>query len=738
MTTSPVTDAERTWTGSRTRVFLDSHTPDWTDPHQRGPEPPSSAEVLGAVDPEAAMAMIAGAGADSVILFAKCQYGNSYYPTDVGHRHSALDGRDLFGEQVAAASRHGMKVIAYFSNMWDSHEAGAHPDWRLVPLEGRPAGGRWPTLCLLSEYRDLALAHVEEIARRYEIDGVWSDILTAGPCACHRCRAAFQEQHGYPMPQHQGERGWADVVRFSGRVIDDYLAEQEAVLERARPGVALVPNYYGTTFVNAVSGLHTGHLARAGIGSSEGYTDWHGLGFPSFAARYIRAGAAGAPSEVLIGRFVHTWDFTIVSAAQLRYEAFSAAVNGVAVTLDDQPYADGTLEPEVYRRLAEAFGEINARSRFLDAARPVPYAALYASQKVRVVESVLQAPENPSSGEQSAQFPPSRRRDSLSDLEAAVTGTYRALLESHVPLDFVDDRPASLATIGRYRVLVLADALTLDAAEVAALRELVAAGGSLVVTGPVDCVDADGASRPVSPELTELLGVRYGAASPHTFPYLELRDPDLAQRVGSWPLPHYGEIAELEVLADDVAVLATRTDPVLETSAGTFWHNNLPAPGRATDVPVIVERRVGAGRVIVSAARLGNNHARLGHGAYRDLLAALVERAAGVGPAVRVLGGHRNTELVCATQGDDLVVHLVTGHPVRGLEVFGVRQPGVIEDRASTALIELEVPTGVRTVLRVTGEGARELAVVDGRVALTDAKDWETLLLPAAAPALAR
>jgi len=39
---------------------------------------------------------------------------------------------------------------------------------------------------------------------------------------------------------------------------------------------------------------------------------------------------------VLTGRFIHTWDFTVRPLAQMRYEAFSAVVNGVAVCVDDE------------------------------------------------------------------------------------------------------------------------------------------------------------------------------------------------------------------------------------------------------------------------------------------------------------------------------------------------------------------------------------------------------------------
>ncbi len=626
-----------------------------------------------------------------------------------------------------------MRVIAYYSNMWDTAQALANPDWALVPAASRGNTGRWPALCLLSDYRQFALDQVREIARLYPIDGLWSDILTAGPCVCYRCEAAFEAEYGRSIPAGRDDSGWLDLVHFSQRILREYLEEQRAVLLEERPLAALIPNFYATTFVDAVIGLSTDHLALADIGSSEGYTDWHGLGFPSFAAGYIRAGVLGRPSETLISRFVHTWDFTLRSAAQLRFEAFTVAAHGSAVSLDDQPYATGALEPEVYRRLAPVYERIDERSPWLDGFVPEPHVALYASQTSRELESLLGAPENLSVGEQSAQFPQSEPRSAASDLVAAVTGSYRSLVEAHLPVEFVDQRPASLDRLGEFRVVVLPDVLSVSTAEAEALRRFVADGGGLVSTGPIGVRDVSG--RLLEEQtLTDLLGVHFGEPGGYTFPYLRMVDGALREELGGWPLPHYGRLRPLERLAEGVTVLARRTDPILETDGSTYWHNNQPAPGQESEVPVIVERRYGKGRVVVSAARLGNNRARLGHGAYRDLLAALVRRAAAVEPAVRILGTHNNTELVLTTDGTTRVAHLVTGYPVLALDLFGAPQPAAIEDISRVSSLRLSVPRGTVSVSRVVGRDSVALPIVDNTVELVDLDDWETLVIEGDAP----
>jgi hypothetical protein len=726
-----ITEADtRWWTTSRRRVFYDAHTPDWTDPHQRGEIPDLDFPLLSQVRPEHDLDILAEAGVDSVVFFAKCQYGNAYYPTTVGHRHSALKGRDLFGEQLRAAHARGIRVIAYFSNMWDTAAAGRHPDWRLTPAASRGNTGRWPSLCLLSGYRQYALDQVREIARTYRIDGLWSDILTAGPCVCDRCEVAFGKKYDRSIPRSPADPGWLDLVHFSQEVLLDYLTEQRAVLIEERPHAALIPNFYATTFVDAALGLSTEHLALADIGSSEGYTDWHGLGFPSFAASYIRAGVDDGPSEVLVGRFVHTWDFTLRSPAQLRFEAFTVAAHGSTVTVDDQPYATGAIEPQVYERLRPVFQQIAERAPWLDGVRRERYSALYASQTSRELESLLGGVDNPTQGEQSAQFPQSEPRSAPSDLAAAVTGTYRALVESHLPVELIDERASRLDRLGEFKVLVLADVLALTEREVDAIGRFVHGGGGLVVTGPTAVRAPDGGELEVS-ALEGLLGVRFGERGRFSYPYIRLSDPDLAGSLGAWPMPHYGRMTSLQLLDANLRVLATRIDPVLETDERSYWHNNQPAPGPQTNEPVIVERAVGRGRVIVSAARLGNNRARLGDGAYRDLIAALVERAAGQRPPVRLAGSHRNTELILARRDGELIVHLVTGHPVLSLDLYGTHQPAAIEDIAREDSVLLYVPAGTVSASRI--ENGREVALPladDGAaVELRSVTDWETIVL---------
>jgi hypothetical protein len=63
---------------------------------------------------------------------------------------------------------------------------------------------------------------------------------------------------------------------------------------------------------------------------------------------------------------------------------------------------------------------------------------------------------------------------------ASATGTYKALLEEHIPIGFVFDESASLAKLRRYSVVLLPDAAFLDEQDIGLLREYVGLGGGLI------------------------------------------------------------------------------------------------------------------------------------------------------------------------------------------------------------------------------------------------------------------
>src|SRR5262245_51119566 len=165
------------------QVHLDFHT---------------SGEIPGvgeAFDPDAFVATLQAARVNSITCFAKCHHGWSYYPTAVGVRHPHLE-RDLLGEQVEACHRAGIRVPAYLSVVWDEQAAATHQEWLQIDRQGREVGRGpldvygWRWLCLNTPYVDYVAAQAEEVLRRYDVDGIFFDIVmqTEPGCVCDACR----------------------------------------------------------------------------------------------------------------------------------------------------------------------------------------------------------------------------------------------------------------------------------------------------------------------------------------------------------------------------------------------------------------------------------------------------------------------------------------------------------------------------------------------------------------------
>src|SRR3972149_3726805 len=169
---------------SKKRIFFDMHLPDW---QEKG--------VASNFDVNNIATKFKNCGADSVVLFAKCQYGNFYYNSKIGHKHSGLGNLDLFGSLSKQLNKNGIKVIAYYSVAWDQYLGTNNPEWLVQSYEGTKGNPmyRWKTLCINSTYRDKVFEHIFELIQDYHPDGLWLDMTIVGKnrCYCNYCKEKY-------------------------------------------------------------------------------------------------------------------------------------------------------------------------------------------------------------------------------------------------------------------------------------------------------------------------------------------------------------------------------------------------------------------------------------------------------------------------------------------------------------------------------------------------------------------
>jgi putative glycosyl hydrolase-like family 6 (GHL6) protein len=567
----------------RTRIFFDMHLPDWPE---KG--------VATKFDPQKLAETFASTGADSVVFYAKCQYGNFYYRSSLGQLHSGLNGRDLFRDLVEEAHRLGLKVIAYYSASWDTRVAQRHPEWLTLDRFGKVSVGRWPTLCLNSPYRSLIYQHLAEIAQTTRADGIWLDMAIIGKdrCYCEFCSAEFRKRYNLSLPRSETEVGWPSFLEWRYETVEALFAEARNVIKQANPSIAFCNNYWGYPYMDWSMGSRAvGALRSVDYATGEGYSEWSGITSPSLFSKYLRDASGDRPFEVLLSRFHETWDFTVRPATQMAYEAYAAAANGATVTVDDEPYYDGTIEPEVYRLLQPIFHEIRSRRDLVTGTKPLRYAGIWYSQKSH------------------DQYSPERN----SEFIASFAGVYKALLEEHVPVGFVFDERRADTMLENYAVLLLANVVRLDADDIVLLTEFVSRGGGLVSFGAVGSLSTNS----IQEALSNLLGLQIFGLSDYSLSFLRF-PPSWSQRAPGVPLLINERISLVKATAGEA--FGVVIDPICETNDKTYYHNNVPSPFRSNGFPAGVKHRLGAGQTIHFAGDLAKQFARSGSPSLRHLI----------------------------------------------------------------------------------------------------------------------
>ena len=631
---------------------------------------------------------------DSIVLFAKDMHGYFYYPSAFGPVHRGL-GFDLLGAQVAACRERGIAVYAYYCTTWDNHLAERHPEWLVwkrdrttyLPTFDETPG--WTALCLSNDdFVDLVLDHSREILERYELDGIWYDmpLPIGGECFCRNCLAALRGagQDPFSVPVQR---------RHKQELLLGFLRRAHALAQEIRPGCQVDHN----------------NQTRLGLGERAPFMDnidiealptafWGYFYFPT-TVRYART--FGRSVYGMSGRFHRSWaDFGgLKHPNQLRTELAGIVAQGARCDLGDQPPPSGRLDPAVYDTIGACYAEIARLEPFLEGAVPVTEAAIVVGGDPldNLADARATTDPVPAIGDATGR----RWADS-------VYGLTKLLMEAHVQFDIVEPD----ADLTRYRLLVLAENLPVDAALADRLRSFARDGGAILAGA--DALRLQGGDAIWADEL----GLAYRGESPFAPAYLKFA-PDAAGPLLFADLPDY-EYALYEGAArwsasDPTVVLAHLGEPLFQRGPAHYTSHAQSPFDHLTDHAAIALR----GRTAATAFPIGSSYFRNGYWIYRDVFRRLL-RAVLPHPLVET-DAPPSTEVTLTHQAatadrpERWLVHAVNFSPSR-------RAPDHCE------YLEDPIPLrDVRVALRVDGPIGRASLAADGTALPLRAVDggWE-------------
>ena len=608
------------WFSLRLRkVHMDFHTPEFPK------------NFLENFDVKKYISTLKDANVNAVVFFTKDHYGNSYYNTKVGHKHSALNF-DLFGTLLEEAHSNDIKVLAYHSVCWDSHAALNNPDWTQKDKDGNPIlfpPTNWRFICLNSPYVDELLhPQLKEITENYDVDGIWLDIVWMHDegCFCEYCQKKYMIEN----PNSKWPPTTQELAIFKMRTVQNFLAETSRLIKQIKPEVVISWNGAG--------GLGTRSLTKdVDFLTVEVHPSWHGYNYSSLMARYMHT--FGKPYEMITARFLRMWgDWSLKPAEQLKQEFATIIANGGLCSCGDQTYPQGTLEPAVYRAIGEAYAFVKEREEWCINAQAIPYAAILTKAKPKIIG------------------PP----------DESLYGAHKVLVEGHIPFNILDFE--ALGKINQYKLLVLPDVSMLSDNESEILRNFVANGGIMMATYRTSLLDERGNSRGDF-SLSDLFGVNYVGSSPYSLGYMKASEKDVAKNIPSMPIlvldnflkvrPKNGAVELFKMiypLTERIPSKYATQPPFIERFVS---HRHAP-PGIESPYPAAVVNTYGKGKVIYVSCPIFKAYWRMNMPWLRTICLNLIRKA--VSDTILETDAPPSVEISLMKQKNRIIVHLINYH----------------------------------------------------------------------------
>lgn len=381
-------------------------------------------------------ATLKDAGVQYVNVFAKCNLGFAYYPTNAGIVYPGLK-RDLLGEMVEACHKEKIQIAAYF-NVGLSHEhALRHRDWCVVNKMGQvyqfDKMNHWfRTMCFNSGYRDTILQMIDEVLAAYPVDGLLFDSMNMPPCYGAECISKAGDLGLNPKND-------ADMRTLAFQNSLDMKDAIEKLTAERRQDIFMY--FLGIESCYQPTHQELEVLPQGG---------W-GYDYLPSTIRYIRT--LGKPYYTMTGRFQKSWGDLggLRPEAALTHDCLSSVINAGGCCIGDHLHPRCKLEPAVYKMIKNVYSKIEQLDKWTDNAK--------AEAEIAILAPWLNG-NHPEAGRGGT----------------AVRGYSRMLVELKQQFDVVN----ADASLDKYSLLILPDVVRLDEKLTGKVQNFIDNGGSVI------------------------------------------------------------------------------------------------------------------------------------------------------------------------------------------------------------------------------------------------------------------
>ncbi len=539
------------------------------------------------------------AGAD--IVFISVTGILAFYPSKVKfHRHGKfLNGRDFFGECVAAARKRGMRVVARMSpdlNWGDALEA--HPEWAMRHADGSVQfSGEDPRLfrtCMFTTYMDdYVPAIMREINSRYEVDcfytNGWPPIGNLPDCYCTICSK---------LPRPNTVAYWN---AFNDRVLELW-HRYDAIAKEKKPDSFYFANLGG----NVRCGPNLDRLAKTAAwfqADNQGrtYDDpavW-GCSLQGRVCSAVMDGKFAANVTAAYSTGGVRWRNASKNPAEATMWLNETLASGMALYWHFIGSEAGLGEDRRWHKIGADYFQWSAKhDAQLKTRRSIANIGVVMGQSTQLL------------------YPGPAAAHSQHYMRETTHGMYDALLRGRCAFDFVHEDRLEPERLGKYRALLLPNIAMLSDRQCEQIRNYVHSGGSIMASFETSLYDEN--MKPRSDfGLADLLGITKAG--------------DI---IGTNGNAYYGRIERSHPILDGFAntnwlpgaqnrvPVKPVPDPVLTVVPGFVQYPPELAypPVSHTDEPAIVLREVGLSRIAYFPGDIERTFWLTGHGDLERLL----------------------------------------------------------------------------------------------------------------------
>ncbi len=570
-------------------------------------------------DPEHYADCMQKAGVDTAYVYASNCLGLCLFPSEVGYCHDITKKRDIFGETVKALRARGVGVVGYL-NSWSSECAHRHPDWQIKDSSGyaNSPKSRFGTCCLNSPYRDYFHALVYEMVSKYDIDGLWIDMIGffSGDCVCEHCKKKYREQTGCDIPEiiDWTDENYIRYVKFKFDTVADYTRGIRDAALRAKPHISTSFQCAGWNSPHSV-GLANEYFSLMDYVSGDFYAERHRT---DVICRLLPNLTENAPFEYMISRAPDlTYHTAVKDKSEILLQAYTAFLCGGSFLFIDAIDPDGSLNPDFYTLMRDVRNELEPFFKTVDfdlkVMRDVAVYVNFDSFTSREAEGLLAGATG-----------------NHSSLPARLERINKALSREHIDYDILTEK--NLGRLDSYKLIIVPDLYRMSERECEALRLFVKKGGRLYISGVSSSLSTDGKNKDKF-MLSDVMGVEWEAFVDRYPVYLaptEKGQPLFEHFNEKYPAMLPFAVPAVKKASENLEVLATLTYPFTDARNADRYSSAISnPPSEKTDIPALTYNKYGDGVCIYSSAPFENSVAVCNYDIFVEILKKLLAERGG-------------------------------------------------------------------------------------------------------------